>query len=80
MGSLTMILQLQDTIEESYRQSVCFGTNCKKSENLELKMVKKQTKTMLKRKTTENIKLRYFHMGWSSTIYLQSALEHLRCT
>jgi len=63
-----MILQLQDTIDESCKQSVCFGTNCKKSENLELKMVKKQTKTILKRKMTENRKLRYFHIGWSSTI------------
>lgn len=63
-----MILQLQETIDESYKQSVCFGTNCKKSENLELKMVKKQTKTILKRKMTENRKLRYFHIGWSSTI------------
>jgi len=42
-----MILQHMPTTEESWRQSVCLGTSWRKSENLELKIVKKQTKTML---------------------------------
>lgn len=36
------------------------GTNCRKSENLELKMVKKQKKTMVARKVMENAMFRYF--------------------
>jgi hypothetical protein len=58
-----------ETTEESWRQSVWRGTSCRKSENLELKIVKKHTKTMLAKKITEKDQLRYFHKGWSSTIY-----------
>jgi hypothetical protein len=63
-----MILQQRLTTEDICRQSVCRGTSCRKSLNLELKMVKKHTETMLARKAMVKSQFLYFHSGFISTI------------
>lgn len=57
---ITIILQHKLTTEESWRQSVCLGTSWKKSENWELKIVKKQVKTMPAKNATVKIQFLYF--------------------
>ena len=74
-----MILQQRLTTEDNWRQSVCLGTSWRKSLNLELKIVKKHTKTTLARKAMVNNQLRYFQSGCNSVDETEQGHDSVGC-
>ena len=54
----------------NWRQSVCPGTSCRKSDTFELNIVKKHTRVILERKNKVRNVFRAMLAGFNSMIYL----------
>lgn len=72
-----MILQHIAVIEEKVMQSVCFGTNYKKSDIFRLKIVKKHTSVIPDKKKIVKIMTTKVYFAFLITIYRMLKVMHV---